>query len=314
MFSKGPFFYGEYNIRLLFFILFHRVDLLVSNDLDTLPANYLASKLRRVPLVHDCHEYFRGMPELNGRPGTTWVWKKIEDFIFPRLQSVYAVNDSISDIYWKEYGNDVKVIRNVPVSHQNGQAKNKSSIGVPADHQIILYQGAVNVDRGLEEAIVAMKFIREKAYLVIIGTGDVVNELKSLAIKEEVSEKVIFTGPLAFEDLHSYTLMADIGLSIEKDNCLNYHFCLPNKFLDYIQAKIPVFISPLPEMKRIVEKYGIGEMIDSHDPKHLATKIDSMLANGDKLSVYRENLVKAAADLCWEKEEPVLMNIYRTYA
>ena len=313
LFSKGPCFYAEYNIRLFFFLLFHKAGLLVSNDLDTLLANYLASRILRLPLVHDCHEYFRGVPELNGRMGTIRAWKTIEDHIFPKLRSVYAVNASIAEIYHKEYGNDVHVIRNVPVRKMNIPAKNKSDLAIPADSRVILYQGAVNVDRGLEEAIRAMKFVKEKACLLIIGTGDVSDQLKRLAIEEGVSGKVIFTGPVPLEDLYEYTLMADIGLSIEKDVSLNYHFCLPNKFLDYIQAGVPVLVSPLPEMKAIVEKYGIGEMIGSHDPQYLASEFDNLLSQDKKLSFFRENLQKAASDLCWENEEQELMNIYQPY-
>jgi hypothetical protein len=107
--------------------------------------------------------------------------------------------------------------------------------------------------------------------------------------------------------------MADIGLSIEKDVSLNYHYCLPNKFLDYIQARIPVLISPLPEMKAIVERYDIGEMIESHDPRYLAGNFDAMLNDTNSLSRYRENLKKASKDLCWENEEQELMRIYRPY-
>jgi glycosyltransferase involved in cell wall biosynthesis len=263
--------------------------------------------------VHDCHEYFRGVPELNGRPGTIRAWKKIEDHIFPKLRSVYAVNGSIAEIYHKEYGNEVRVIRNVPVRKPDIPGKKKSDLGIPADHKIILYQGALNVDRGLAEAISAMKFVRVNANLLIIGTGDRADQLKSIALAEGVNEKVIFTGPIALEDLHEFTVMADIGLSIEKDVSLNYHYCLPNKFLDYIQAKVPVLVSPLPEMKAIVEKYGIGEIIESHDPEYLAARFDGLLNDDKKISFYKENLEKAANDLCWENEEQELINIYRTY-
>ena len=312
-FNKGPWFYAEYNIRLFLFLLFHKVDLIVSNDLDTLPANYLVSKLRRLPLVHDCHEYFRGVPELNGRPGTTRIWKKIEDHIFPKLRSVYAVNSSIAEIYRKEYGNDIRVIRNVPIRKIGSVPRPKADLGIPEDSKIILYQGAVNVDRGLEEAIRAMKFTGEKVYLVIIGTGDVQEQLKILAMEEGVSEKVIFTGQIAFEDLYEYTLMGDIGLSIEKDVSINYHYCLPNKFLDYIQAGLPVLVSPLPEMKAIVERYKIGEMIESHDPHYLANKFNDLLEKGKKSLFFFDNLQKAATDLCWENEEEGLINIFQHY-
>ena len=40
-FHKGPLFYLLYNIRLFFFLRSARPDILFSNDLDTLPANFL---------------------------------------------------------------------------------------------------------------------------------------------------------------------------------------------------------------------------------------------------------------------------------
>jgi glycosyltransferase involved in cell wall biosynthesis len=170
------------------------------------------------------------------------------------------------------------------------------------------------VDRGLEEAIMAMQFTKTKALLVIIGTGDVIGKLKQLCTTASVTEKVIFTGPIPLENLFGYTLMADIGLSIEKDVSLNYHFCLPNKFLDYIQARVPVLVSPLPEMIAILGKYRIGETIDRHDPRYLAEKFDAMLEDTATLSLYQNNLEKAAHDLCWENEEKELISIYRPYA
>jgi glycosyltransferase involved in cell wall biosynthesis len=332
IFIKGPLFYAEYNLRLFFFLLFHRADILVSNDLDTLLANYLASgirhpasgirsrksgistSLRHPDLFHDCHEYFRGVPELNGRPETVKAWKQIEDWIFPKLKTVYAVNLSIADLYHSEYGNSISVIRNVPVTKSSVQPKSRAALGIPEKNKIILYQGAVNVDRGLEEAILAMKHLKTVATLLIIGTGDIIEKLKQLVNGESLNDRVMLTGQIPLEDLHPYTLMADLGLSIEKDVSINYHYCLPNKFLDYIQARVPVLVSPMPEMKAIIEKYRIGEFIESHDPLYLAEKFDALLNDPVKLLEYRTNLAIAASELCWEKEEPILVKIFEPYA
>ena len=67
LFNKGPLFYAEYNFRLFFLLLFSRADIYLANDLDTLYANYLASKIRGKVLVYDSHEYFTEVPELIGR-------------------------------------------------------------------------------------------------------------------------------------------------------------------------------------------------------------------------------------------------------
>jgi len=313
-FDKGPMFYANHNFSLFFMLMSRRMDLIVSNDLDTLAGCYAAWKLKnlfghKTRLLHDCHEYFRGVPELVGRRLTTRIWKTMEDYFFPRLEAVITVNKSVAVMYEEEYKVPVTVIRNVPFRKTPGSPADKSRYGIEPGQKVILYQGAVNVDRGLEEAIQAMKFLRSDAKLVIAGTGDVFDKIRQFAKDQKVSGKVVFLGQIPFEELHSITTMADLGLSIEKDVSLNYHFALPNKFMDYIQAGVPVLVSPFPEMKAVIDKYFIGETIENHDPGHLAERIDSMLMNAGRMELYRQNLVRAAGDLCWENEEKTLMNL-----
>ncbi|MEI8006665.1 MAG: glycosyltransferase [Bacteroidota bacterium] len=313
-FDKGPMFYANHNLRLFFLLMRKHADLIVSNDLDTLAGCYPAWKVKRffgckVSLLHDCHEYFRGVPELVGRKTTTSIWKTIEDYMFPKLKTAIAVNRSIANLYEQEYHVPVTVIRNVPFRRVTVPPADKSRYGIEPGQKVILYQGAVNVDRGLEEAIQAMKFLRTDAKLVLAGTGDVFEKIRQFAKEQKVSGKVVFLGQIPFQDLHAITMMADLGLSIEKDVSLNYHYALPNKFMDYIQAGVPVLISPFPEMKAVVDKYFIGETIENHEPAYLAQRIDAMLMNAERMELYRQNLVRAAEDLCWENEEKTLMGV-----
>lgn len=313
-FDKGPLFYANYNLRLFFFILGKKTDLVVSNDLDSLPACYYAFRIKRMfggrtKLLHDCHEYFRGVPELVGRKSTTRIWKAIEDHIFPKLKYVTSVNKSVADMYGSEYSKHILVIRNVPFRAKSVLPAGKEKYGIGAGEKIILYQGSVNVERGLEEAIQAMKYLRTDAKLVIAGTGDVFDSIRQFAKDQKVGGKVVFLGQIPFQELPPLTRMADLGLSIEKDVSLNYHYALPNKFMDYIQAGVPVLISPFPEMKAIVDKYYIGETIENHDPRHLASRMDAMLMNEGRMELYRQNMALAADELCWENEVRVLKNL-----
>ena len=74
-FRKGPQFYMEFNIRLFLYLLTAKVDLIFSNDMDTLPAAFLVAKLRNKRLIYDTHEYFTEMPELVHRPFIQNIWK-----------------------------------------------------------------------------------------------------------------------------------------------------------------------------------------------------------------------------------------------
>jgi glycosyltransferase involved in cell wall biosynthesis len=313
-FNRGPWFYAKINLRFFFFLLHNHTDLIVSNDTDTLAGCYAAWKLKRffgskTQFLHDAHEYFRGVPELVGRKLTTRIWKFIEDHTFPHIPAIIAVNRSVAGLYEAQYGKSIAVIRNVPFRLIDMNPADKSKYGIEPHQKVILYQGAVNVDRGLEEAIQAMKFLRTDAKLVIAGTGDVFEKIRQYATDHKVNGKVIFLGQIPFQNLHCVTMIADLGLSIEKDVSLNYHYALPNKFMDYIQARVPVLVSPFPEMKTIVDKYFIGETIENHDPGYLASRMDAMLMNTERLALYRENLARAAEDLCWENEEQTLLNI-----
>ena len=113
-FDKGAFFYAEYNLRLFMFLFFKKANLFVSNDLDTLLANYCASTFKRnTRLVYDSHEYFTEVPELVNRPKIQKVWEKIEEFIFPKIKTIYTVNSSIAELYKQKYKKDLFVVRNI---------------------------------------------------------------------------------------------------------------------------------------------------------------------------------------------------------
>jgi len=314
IFDRGPLFYAEFNLRLFFFLLFRRSDLLVSNDLDTLLPAYLVHIMRRPGLVYDSHELFTETPEVIHRKFVKNVWLSIERFIFPKLKDVITVSDSIAGIFTEKYGVPVTVVRNIPPDRGFHRENTRAELGLPDDRKILIMQGSgINIQRGAEELIQAMQYL-DGFYLLIIGGGDVMEKLRSMAYGLGLGSKISFHDRMPAGMLFQYTANSDLGISIDKDTNLNYRFSLPNKLFDYIHAGIPVLTSPLVEVKRIVDTYGIGTTIDNHDPRHIAGKIEEALSSEKQVMKWKENLKFAVSELNWEKEGLKLKAIFTKYA
>ncbi len=304
LFEKGFPAYAEWNIRLFFFLLFSKMSALLANDLDTLPANFLISKIRRKPLVYDTHEIFPEVPELIDRPLVKSFWQRLETYLLPSLKYVYTVSEAVADYYSGKYGIPVAVVRNVPPLKREYQA-----FELPShfkEKKILLYQGAVNTGRGLECAVEAMKHLPEWV-LVIAGEGPVLHRLKEKTAQEIPDGRVFFAGKLPPEQLASLTRQAHIGLSIERDMGLNYRFALPNKIFDYIHAGVPVLVSGLPEMSHLVSRYRIGSILTAHDPETLADAVRKLHNRSIDPAVFD----KAKKELNWEKESRVIIDIFQ---
>lgn len=303
LFSRGLLFYACFNMRLLTTLLFvKRPSLFISNDLDTLPANFMASRIRRVPLIYDSHELFTQVPELIDRKVVQSIWKWIEWRFLPKLQYAVTINYSIATIYRRLYGTRFRVVRNVPVK-VDYHPREEGAV----ERQMIIYQGALNVGRGLELMIDAMQYL-ENVLFVVVGTGDIEDDLKQQVVHMNLSNRVEFRGRMMPEELVPVTMSADLGISLEEDRGLNYRYALPNKLFDYIQCRVPVLCSALPEMSRIVDSYGIGISTKERDPEKVAGIIRYMLKERSG-GAWREALHRAALELCWENESNVYLEL-----
>jgi glycosyltransferase involved in cell wall biosynthesis len=314
LFNKGVAFYAEYHIRLFLLLLFKRADILVANDLDTLLPNYLVSKLKGVQLVYDSHEYFTEVPELQGSPLKKKIWLSVERFVFPKLKNIFTVNISIANIYRQLYQKDIHVLRNVPrrnVIHNTNRIELRKKLGLPLDKKIIILQGSgINVSRGGEEAVAAMMHTNN-SMLYIIGSGDALPTLKKMVRELQLDKRVVFMAKLPYAQLQDYTACADAGLTLDKDNNLNYRYSLPNKLFDYFACGIPVIASSLIEIERIHQQYNFGILLKEVTPHTVAEAINSINPDADIYQSWRKTVAIAAENLCWENEEKIIQEVYK---
>jgi glycosyltransferase involved in cell wall biosynthesis len=315
LFQRKMLFYTEFNLRLFFRLLLARGDIYLGNDLDVMPAVWLAGRLRGKPVVYDTHEYFLGMPELEGRPVVRKVWGGIEGFIFPRLRYIYTICGSFCDLYRKDYGKELWAVRNVPY-----RADADLSTPLPAEIErrlptgkfFLLFQGAgINPERGVEELVMAMTMLDPgRFHLVIIGGGDIFHRIEEIVRVEDLTDRITILPKVPFEILRSVTRRADLGLSLDKPTNINHLYGLPNKIFDYLHSGVPVLVSRLKELEIIVNSYDVGDFIGSHDPADIAEKITDIARDRATLARWRHNTEKVKEECNWEKEGSIILEIF----
>jgi glycosyltransferase involved in cell wall biosynthesis len=312
IFEKGPLFYAELNLRLFFILLFQRKTLLYSNDLDTLLPNFLVSKLSGAKIIYDSHELFTEAPELIHRNRVRKIWLAIERLIFPRLKHIITVNDSIAKTYKELYQKDLLVIRNIPNKYQPTQHLTKTQLEIPENTFLIIIQGSgLNVERGIEEAVLAMKML-EDTTLMLVGDGDVMPVVKELINTNRLEDKVKIFGRRPYDELMQFTMHADLGLTLDKPLSKNYEFSLPNKVFDYMHAGTPILASKLVEIERVIETHQIGVILKEVSPAEIASAVNDIKSQPVLLKQLEEACRKASEIENWENERLKLELLIRS--
>ncbi len=280
-----------------------------SHDLNTLYVGSRCKKKTGARLVYDSHELQTERNRMTKwwRRWAAWNEKKW----LPYADAMIVASPSWIDINRKKYGkvpNPSVSIINTPALEQIDHPQDlRGELDIPADAPILLYQGSIQENRGIEPAIDAITLL-PKAVLVVVGYGYHRPTLEADVRKRGLTERVKFFGPIPNDELLAWTAAADIGLCNIVNSSLSYYTSLPNKLFEYIIAGIAVIGSDSPEIGRIVQEEGVGEIADPIDPEALAEATRTILSDLDK---YRAATKPAAEKYNWAIEEQKLLDVYR---
>jgi glycosyltransferase involved in cell wall biosynthesis len=286
-----------------------RPDVVHANDIATLIPGYLAARLSGARLVYDTHEYAVGVPYRKA----VWAWlaATIERLLIRRCDAVITVSDGIADRLQSRYRLEHRpiVVRNVPDLPPPGKAPDlREGMGI-GQSPLILHQGAVADGRGggnLVRAVAQM----DSAHLLFLGTDRAFAErLGELGRGVGLNSRLHFHPPVPLAELLSYTTQADVGVSLLEDTCENHRLALPNKLFEYLAADLPVVVSDLPEMSRLVSERGVGWVTDPGDPADIARVLGGALGSRDDKALH-ERVRSAAAELNWAHERTRLTTLY----
>lgn len=274
-----------------------------------LPLGFLISKLVNTKLIYDTHELETEVYDLKG---LRKVLSKFLEFIFIKSSNLtILVSDSIKNWYSSKYNIDNLVtVLNCPKHYS--PKRNKvfhEEHNLDLFQKIILYQGGLQIGRGIEKLLsVFSKFKDEKYILIFMGSGPLsglVNEYS-----KEFSNIILHTS-VSPDVVLDYTSSADIGIAYIDNDSLNDKYCLPNKFFEYIMAGLPVISNNVPEMRKIVHDHNIGFVATELTVDSLKNAINFI--ESFDTEDFKTRINNARQLYCWESQEAKLIQSYRDF-
>lgn len=289
-------------------------DVYHAHDLVTLPVAWAARARRGGGLVYDAHELFTELSRLD--PFSRVIFRVLERLLIGRADRVLTVNDSIAAELVRRYGVATPlVLRNCPRTFGRRPDPSQSSLRerarVPVGTPVVLYQGLYMPHRGLENLVRAAARFR-RARLVFMGWGPLLDDLKALAVSEEVADRVTFIDAVPMGELLAVTAGADLGVIPYRNVGLNNFYTSPNKLFEYCAAGVPVAASRFPELVKVVEGLQVGRTFDPDDPASIAAAVNAIVEDPAELARLRENAGRAAAGFTWEGEAGALLTAYES--
>ena len=277
-------------------------DVIILEDLKLLPL--VINKKNKSKIIFDAREYYPKQFE------NSIVFKLIESKFNYRLCYNYVnktdlmltVSRKIQEEYSNKFKVDVKLIMSAPKF-------NDITINDINPKKIkIVHHGMANRNRQLEKMINCFKDFNDNFIfdLYLVGNNKYIEELKLIASD---CQRIQIKNPIKHDQIVKTLSSYDIGFFYVEPSTFNLKYCLPNKFFEFIQARLAILTGPTSEMSFLIDKYEIGMYSKKFDTNEIIKLVNNMTL--DNLKTYKKNTHFAAQNLCFEIEKEKLINLIK---
>ncbi|MCC6448325.1 MAG: hypothetical protein IT215_06550, partial [Chitinophagaceae bacterium] len=170
----------------------------------------------------------------------------------------------------------------------------------------IIHHGNAIPGRKIEDMIQMMDYLNEDYELHLMLSDNKSEYFHSLAEIIKQKKNVFLIDPVPFDKIIETINQFDMGLYILPPTNFNNSIALPNKFFEFLQAKLCIAIGPSPEMKSLIEQYHLGIVANDFNPKSLAEKI--LTLSIEDINLYKKNAENIAKTLCAETYNEILLS------
>lgn len=278
-------------------------DAIIVHDVLLLPFCFKIKKSAKI--IFDAREYYPGEMENNT------LWKIIDrpeklrncKKYMPLCDAVMTVSQGIVDRYKKEIGVDCTLVRSAPLFY-------KATVTPTPDAKIrMVHHGVANRDRVLENMIDLFSFLDDRFTLDFYLAGDNQRYKKELENRASGNDRIKFLQPVRFNEIIPMLQKYDIGLYLLEPTGFNTEYSLPNKFFEFIQARLALAIGPSPDMADLVKKFGCGIISGDFSVPAMAQKLNALTK--DNIQTMKSASDLAASELCFEVESKKIIEIFK---
>lgn len=229
------------------------------------------------------------------------------------MDQVMTVSTPYAEVLARDWGRQPDIVWNGPPDYVPADPPRRvwhDRLGLAPGRPVVLYLGLVLDGRGIAQLCASMAMV-PGAVLVVAGYGADYERFRDLAAAMEHADRIHFPGPVAPADILDSIAAADVSAMPVEGDTLNHRLNTPTKLFDAMGAGVPVVASDLPGMAPIVRDTGCGELCDPTDPADIARAIRAIVdAPPVRRAAYREACRQAADRYAWERQAPVLLDLY----
>jgi glycosyltransferase involved in cell wall biosynthesis len=291
-----------------------RPDLIHAHDLATLPMAGRLAQTLRVKLIYDSHELEMHRNASYPR-AVMWRRRRLERKYITRADAVITVSESIADHLRKDYAIPrPEVIMNSPAfAGVDTDRDLRGDLGLDKDVPLAIYVGSVTINRGIEQMLEALRHDCELRFATVGPRRSATEEdLLVRAARLGVEDRFHFVDPVPPSQVVPYIRTASVSVLPIQNVCLSYYYCMPNKLLESTFAGVPVAVANLLEMRRFIERYRCGLVMDETSPCDIARVIREVIDNRKAFILAPDVRAQISEEYGWPAQAARLAALYQS--
>ena len=274
-------------------------EVVIANDIDALPLALQVSAKAKV--IIDLHEY--APREWEDRLVWKMMYQRYKRYLcqayLPKAHTAFTVGEGIADEYAREFQVKPVVLTSAPFSFALQPLP-------PREKLQLIHHGLAVPSRKIEDMIHMMKHLDDRFELnLILVPGDAAY-IQKIKMMSQADKRIRFLPKVAMQDIVPFINQFDLGICVIPPVNFSILHALPNKFFEFLQARLAVIVGPNPEMAKWVNRHHLGLVTTSYSPQDMAREISQL--DRQKIMAYKQNVHLAAQQFNAEQNQQILVD------